>query len=241
MEHQDGPDAPIFEDYTKENKDFMVNPTDFTDTVAQERRRRSIRNATRALGIIALLFALIWGTYYLLHKGSGERSKPTPQESATSAPEKSPQGNITTPLNKQYPNAPQVKSGAITLTATKEGTVKDSAGNTLAVKGKKIYNPSENCAVSEPTDFCLTGIIQDKSVEADIYYLKDAVHSRLFEGVTQYNPIQVPGSPAAGVLSMDIAGEKRRTVAIANLDSSGWMIVVKKGDPNQFNTQTSVK
>lgn len=238
MDNQHEPETPIFEDYTKENQDFMQNPTDFSDPVAQERRSKIMKRIALSLGAIALIMALAYGTYYLLHKDNGEstpRGDSTPTATATA-----PKGAIVTPLTKQYPGAPKAKEGPSTITISKEGTAQDSAGNILTVNGKKIYNPSENCTVSQATDFCLTGLIHDNT-EIDVYYLKDAVHSRLFPDNKDYTPLKIQGSPAAGALPMDIAGEKRSAIAIANKDSSGWMLVVKKGDVNQIASLASVK
>lgn len=232
-----------FSEGTVSEDEIMIDSQDHTDYADKERKTQ----LRKVVGIVAAVVgALALGLVFTVLT-MNEDTKEIPVENVTTvitpengtdndndtvqpqAPQKNPN-----PLLNSNPNAPKAKTSEVTVEISKS-TVKSTDGNQLNINGAQLTEPQTKCTVNNTNEFCLAGYakLQDKKV--DIYYLKDAAHSRLFENAENFQKIDILGSATAG--SMDIKLNDNKTIiAIANKDSSGYMIVLPDNNPETITT-----
>lgn len=212
---------------------LLKDPTDFTDTVKKEQARRNTRRWAVALGIFAavvLVLGLIISSF-LNNKNDVPPPAPKPTApTATQAPNTKDPGVVTNPLLDGYKDAPKVTAGEV-LVQVEGNTVRAGEKTIAFVASDQVKAPNTPCKVTQPTDFCLAarGVSGEKPF--DLYYLKDAAHSRLFENPSTFKKLTVANSPSAAILPLQMGGAKLPTAVIVNTDSSGWMIVTQESDP----------
>lgn len=203
--------------------DFMKNPTDFSDTVLINERKKLIR-ASLVVAIAVVAFAIV--VYFAVSKYS-DNSKPAPTPAATKAtPTK---GNTPKMVDKplEYSKAPKVQPGEVKVSVNGK-TLSTSSGKSL--KFTNVEMVSTQCSTVQVTDFCLAAQSKDTKLGYDVYFVKDAVHSRLFEKPLNFEKVDVKGSPSSGILTIQFSADKQNPVLVTtNKDSSGWMIVVANG------------
>lgn len=194
-------------------------------------KKKSITNAV--LGVLLLIVSVVG-----IVKFTSSDSAPPPAPSPSITPTQTATTNAAKPklpLLDMYPSAPEVSEGTV-KTAVKNDTIAVEPGGVLTLKGSKIINPVDPCSSTEITDFCLVGrIVTD--TPADIFFLKDAARSRLFENPKGFAPVKVPGSPAAATLKLNLGENDASAFVVLNKNSSGWMIV-PKGDKAATSLKT---
>lgn len=230
------PEKPIFDDYGKENSDFMKDPTDFSDPVAEERRKKRIK--TIALSALAIIFvaALVYGTYYLMTKDNKPDAAPKSTPTQTVSSEQASQVAAKNPLGKLYPNTAKVEEGQVTVSVNKDGIAASSDGNTLKAKEGKLQSASDPCTLSQGDEFCLVASGNNKKQSYDVYYLRDAANSRLFENPKNFQKTTLSGAAAAATLKMSIGDKEFPALATLNRNSSGWMVIFKNGNASPIFT-----
>lgn len=208
---------------TEEIADFHTD--DYTDVIYETQKKKRIIKwiTTTILGILILVAG------YFLYKTVFYEE---PEEVATEQSIDFQQSedyikNTTQPLLEIYQDAPVVEPRQITTEVNKE---KDSitAGKTVLKFSEEVKIDSivNTCDVVQPTDFCLaaTGVFEEEPM--NIYFFNDAVHSRMFENPSEYQEVEIKGSPASVVLVLEVAGEKGVGVVTAGEDSSGFLITL---------------
>lgn len=192
-----------------------------------------------AISIIALLTAL---GIYMYHNSQDNDKKNKPVQQTTTSVAPKPKNTDTTskmPLLDQYAAAPTVNATPTTVSIN-NNIITSSDNNTLKFNDTtKVFATAQKCNISNPTDFCqVASGKNDKTKESfDIYYLKDAAHSRLFENPVDFQKANIVGSPSSGTMKIDLGGSKANILTIVNKNSSGWLIVMN----NNANTNNITK
>lgn len=216
--------------------DFLKDPTDFSDAVAKEKVRKRNKKLAIALGVftaIVVVLGLIVASF-LNNKNDVPLPPPTaPSPTASSNTVPTDPGVVVNPLLAEYKTAPKVNPGEVEA-VVKENVI-TAGSNTISLgSAGKITGPSTSCKVTQPTDFCLAARGTSTSLNYDIYYLKDAAHSRLFENPASFKKISVQKSPVSAILPLQMGDKKLPTIVIVNDNSSGWMIVSQGSNPGEL-------
>jgi hypothetical protein len=101
------------------------------------------------------------------------------------------------------------------------------------VKNADLTEVKNGCTVTLATDFCLAARGAD-SVDpkktVDVYYFKDAAHSRIFENPSNFKKVDVTGSLASAIMEIKlVSGKPTPVIAIVGHNSSGFMIALPQG------------
>lgn len=228
--YDDEPLEPAFTDIrdTEEDYDFMKDPTDFTDVAGSANKQRNIKiivASTVAILVIGLGGVLGLNAYI---NGQASTDEPTAESTQDVSPESAVAPDAPSrPLLDAFPNAPEVTAGGVT-TMVNENSIITSTSKYLSIKNVEIVGAQIECVVTQPTDFCLSARTLDTAKqEMDIYFLKDAAHSRMFENPSNFRTVDVPGATTAGVMEIALIGGKPTPIiVVVNSDSSGFMIAL---------------
>lgn len=210
---------------TLETEDIENYHTDdYTDMIHEEKKKRIIKVMTTTVLSILILVA----GYFLYKTVFYEESEEVEIEQSIDFQQSEDYiKNTTQPLLEIYEDAPVVEPRQITTEVSEE---RDSitAGKIVLKFSEEVKIDSivNTCDVVQPTDFCLaaTGVFEEEPM--NIYFFNDVVHSRMFENPSEYEEVEIKGSPAAVVLVLEVAGEKGVGVLTAGKDSSGFLITL---------------
>lgn len=236
-----------FSHISPDGEDFMQDPTSFKDPFKKMRRRK----AMKILGLVILFFAVLGLVFFVALKyftESEDTSTTDPIQPAQTAPANPTQedansteppteteplepGEGTSPLEELYPDAPEVKAGEVTI-ALEDSKLVTSEGEEFWIEGAKLELPRFRCEVHmNPTDFCYAARGEVEGIGVDIYYLKDAVHSKLFYEPEYWTELTVENSDGAGLLPVELGDDNQfPTVVVLNENSSGWMAIFQDQD-----------
>lgn len=212
----------------RDDEEFMRESTDNRDYVEiEQKKKRRARIAVIAASIVVVLaLSIIVFKIFTTDDSSGNTAA-TPSPSANSTDTAAPR-NDKNPIVSLYPQAPVVVAKQVSV-GIANGTIKATDGTSLILKGAKLTPPAQQCRITDPTEFCLVATGSGSGVGFDLYYLKDAAHSRLFENPASFTKVSVANSPAAGVVPINTGKENAQAGVIVNPNSSGWMIVAESG------------
>lgn len=205
----------------RDNTSVSVNPEDFENQVETNRHRR--RKIKLYIALAAALFLAVLGTviYTFIPIGPGN-SLEQPRPPATTVAE--------SPFTALYPNAPAAPTDtALTANADKTGVwLNDGERNTFHLTFAGMDFTATDKSVVKTTEFGLmaTAGVKGKWSGTQIYAFKDMVHSTVMGQGWDRAIVKVDGSPAAGVMYLELAGEVHAVLAIVNPDSSGFLIVL---------------
>lgn len=229
-------EEPFYFDPDEEDisKNFMKDPTDFTDVAKNENHSRFLK----IYGLSALAIILLVGGGYLGLKVFMASQETAQREAeATSVQVQKPiapdaPAKPKKPLLELAVGAPEATPGAVT--ASVEGSTVVTTDNVaLAVKNNTLSPIQIECSTTLTTDFCLAARGADSVDPAktlDIYYLKDAAHSRIFENPTNFQQTTVAGSLAAASMEINlVAGKPTPVIVVVAPNSSGFMIALPQG------------
>lgn len=231
---------PFFFDPNEEDisKNFMKDPTDFTDVALVAKRNR----IAKVVGIALLVAAVIVGGGYFGLKafvGSQESQQKAADQAITQ--EESPSSPTAlskpkAPLRDLTKSAPAVEASKVTASVV-GSTVVTSENVSLTVVNSKLTPVQVECSATLATDFCLAarGIDStDATKNLDIYFFKDAAHSRIFENPANFKPGSVSGSLAAASMEINlVAGKPTAVVVVVAPNSSGFMIALPQGTSSE--------
>jgi hypothetical protein len=238
-----------FEDMLEEGEStdrYMQDPQDFTDVTAVAKKRKLIKilSITGASLIVLVVGGYLGATAFF--NDTSLTSETTKNEEVKVNPDGSIQKNERNrPLLDAFPNAPKVGAGTTTVEVKKD-TIVSSTGYSLTIKNQKLIQSETDCEANAPTDFCFaarTEIQVDETAtqsetteetaetssninELNVYFFKDAAHSRIFENPEDFKKIEVPGASTAGIMTVDLAGDTSPTIVVVNNNSSGFMITL---------------
>lgn len=231
---------PFFIDPDDEDisKNFMKDPTDFTDVALVAKRNR----IAKVIGIALLVAAVIvGGGYFGLKAFVGSQESQQKAADQAVAQEESPSSPTAltkpkTPLRDLTKSATPVEAGKVTASVV-GSTVVTSDNVSLTVVNTKLTAVQVECSATLATDFCLAarGVDSaDATKNLDIYFFKDAAHSRIFENPANFKPASIPGSLAAASMEINlVAGKPTAVVVVVAPNSSGFMIALPQGTSSE--------
>lgn len=227
-------DQPYFEDLAKTEKDFMKDPTDFTDVAAiHAQKQRNKKIAIILVSVLSVLGILLFAVKIM----ENDTPEPTPTPTKTEiknpdTPQKQAEANK--PLLKEYPEAPEVISKEIVVKLNK--TQLETPTHKLSFTSTKLTNESGPCKVVEKTDFCLAARGVTNKIDYSVFFAPDAAHSRMFENPKTFTKVDVPGAKVAGLLTLDKNDKDTPALVIVHDDSSGWLIIPDNANEEQLKT-----
>lgn len=214
----------IFESMSEE--EIMVDSTDFTDYVEKEKRQKSIIKIIIVILVITTI--IIAGVFFFKLIANKTETPVEVLEVAQSGEVENIEVEVieksTEPLLELYENAPVVTARQVVTETTKNSII--AGENELVLDEIKISETINKCEVVNPTDFCLAAISEFEGNTLNIYFMNDAVHSRLFENPSSFMEFEVPGSPATALIEISISGEEGQVLTVVNKDSSGFMLAL---------------
>lgn len=219
-----------FESIAVPGEDFMKDPTDFHDPLPGIKFRRKLKVTVAVLVVLCLIVGAVFFYTSMLRENKEKRSNANEgakQTTTTIAPKEL--DKPLKPLVDQFKDAPEVSSGEVNVTVA-GNTVKSADGHFLTINNGLVAPAVTECVVTEPTDFCLTAQGAVGAHIFDIYYMKDALNSRLFENPETFEKVEVANASAAGVLPLSMGSDARSSLVMVNEDSSGWLIVLENGE-----------
>lgn len=204
---------------------------DYTDHIDKERQQKRIFKIVSVLIVLALILAGSFMLYTTVFSNNNEVGETYFDKGQSLELQQSEDyiANINAPFYEMYPNAPIVEAGQI-LTQV-DGKTITAGANVLTFTNSEISSIINSCEVIQPTDFCLAGIAKFNNSDVNIYFMKDAVRSRLFENPALFEKFEVNGSPAAALVEIVMGTEKGNVLVVANKDSSGFMLALPNDMP----------
>lgn len=231
---------PFFFDPEDEDisKNFMKDPTDFTDVALVAKRNR----IAKVIGIALLVAAVIvGGSYFGLRAfvGSQESQQKAADQAVTQEESPASPTSLTkpkAPLRDLTKSATSVEAGKVTASVV-GSTIVTSDNVSLTVANNKLTAVQVECSATLVTDFCLAARGVDSTDAAkslDVYFFKDAAHSRIFENPANFKPGAVPGSLAAASMEINlVSGKPTAVVVVVAPNSSGFMIALPQGTSSE--------
>lgn len=216
------------------SNNFMKDPTDFTDVANNAKHTRFLK----IYGLSALLIVLLVGGGYLgikvfmANEEKNQRaaeavSVQTTEPTAPDAPAK-PKN----PLLTLAAGAPSVEPGEVTASVV-GSTVVTSDNISLTVRNSELSEVQIGCSTTLTTDFCLAARgadAKDPAKSVDVYFFKDAAHSRIFENPANFQETSVTGSLAAAAMEINlVSGKPTPVIVVVAPNSSGFMVALPQG------------
>lgn len=211
-----------------ENDEISYNSEDYSDVVEKERKKT--RNKRILISIVITLLIIIAG--YMFYSAvfsdndSDTDKNPTTQTTDDYTGNPDYISNIDQPLLSLWTDAPKVESTREMETKVKNNSISAKDNKITFNKKIKINEAVNKCSVLQSTDFCLSATGEYNKKDINIFFMNDLVRSRLFENASDFQEINVKGSHSAGAVMIEMGGEEGSVLAIANKDSSGFMIAV---------------
>lgn len=225
----------VFEDIYKDGEEYIKGLNDYTDIIAKDQKKRTLKAIAVSVGSIAALVLLGFGVYMLMNDSEGreptgpettikeqiEPSTNTPNTSETTAP--APE-TPTLPLLSLI-ETPKDTSKAQVKVEIGQNSISTTAGTTANFGNSTTTPPDTNCLVRAASDFCYAAELKTDKTTAHIYFMKDAAHSRIFENPKNFQKTSVNGATAAATMNVSVGSENNKPVlAIVFEDMSGLMI-----------------
>lgn len=217
--------------YAADLSEKIEGSDDYSDP-AEQMKRKERRKVTFLVLLILVATIVVSFVAWKIFSGATEKTnipQPSPTPSISVSEDVGVEEGSPQPLLALFPEAPEVKDGAVTASVV-ESSIADSNGKAVQIEEAVLTPATTVCEVSHPTDFCLAGRGVSGNVNYDIYYLKDAAHSRMFENPENFKKVQIVGAEAAGVLNLKMGDRVTPTLVAVQSDSSGWMMVFQSGE-----------
>lgn len=217
-----------------EPDDLMRDSTDHTD-YAQKEKNKKLWKVIAIFAIVGIIgIALLFGTLSIL---DNKTTTEEPKTTETQEPQETKQPHDTSnPIAESISNAPEVKP-AESKAETKDTNFITTEDIKLNIKGSKLKDTQVECKVKNVTDFCLAGYAEVRDIKTNVYYLKDAAHSRLFEAAENFQKQEVEGALTAGTMTINLSG-KTPIIAVVAKNGSGFIITLPNDEPETVQTFT---
>lgn len=215
----------MFEELPDDSPDVEgAGPAPAPEALAGSKRKRSRKPFVFALAAVAIVALATVGVIYAQDREAEEPpTAPTPtptveQDEVNYTPKN--------PVADGYKDAPEVKPGALTASVT-SGVLAVDNGVELKLPGK-ASSAQNQCVVNKPTDLCLAARGETSTTSYDVYLLKDAAHSKLFQNPTKFASLALANSPVSGILTTtDSSGAPLTMLVIVDKSSTGFMVLVE--------------
>lgn len=208
--------------------------------------KRFDRNFLIAAGVAALALVLVLG-YTITNAIMSSSDSPKPTETSTSEPEPpkpstpatAPTAEPANPLAIEGVSFAEPKDAKDPVTvAVKDNTVISSQAGTPTLvlsKDNKVTKATTDCKVKDTLSFCLVATTQFGSQSFDYFYSRDIAHSKLLRSPEDTRQVKIDGAASAAFVTINFGDQgKRRVLAIAAQDSSGYLIIL----PERSGTST---
>lgn len=202
-----------------------------------QKRNKSTEIKRRRVIVSSILIALMILAIVAVAVVHESHNKNKPVVSPTSNASASAMNNTHSPFLKDVPQEQislQSKSMNNVSTMVSNGVISTSSKNVLKISETSITSSSGSCTVQKDTDFCLAGTTHYKNSDFDIFFIKDAVYSRLFENIQNFEKLSIRNSMGSGVFNLAFQNGNPSTLAIVNKDGSGWMITGTSSNENEI-------
>lgn len=196
------------------------------------------RNFVIVSGVaIILVIGLILTSVFL--GGDNEEPDPAPEPTPTETVEADPDEDeapvgdslMENPLlefaEEELPDVDADESVTVEVDGnTLSPTLSTSGSLTVASQLNATWAVDE-CTVSASTDLCFLGQISYGALTYDVSYLRDVKTTRMFRAnESDVTEVEVPGAASAATIPLQYGSTTRTVLAIANSDSTGYMIVL---------------
>ena len=225
-------DDNYFDDLSKttllKGKDFMIEANDDHDAAEDFQKKKTIKLiAFLTICVLAIAIGSFFAVKYVLSSKISNNSSVSPTASISTQAKKSsnPSHNSKNVILEKFNNAPIVEPEEQTVTVNKNSFDTEN-GSVLAIDNAQVNASQTACTVTNPTDFCYAGNISLNNNSSYVYYLKDAAHSRFFEGAKNTKMQSVTGASVAMSLTMDFGGQNMKALVIVAPDSSGYVVSI---------------
>lgn len=228
----------MFEELPDDSPDVEgAGPAPAPAELIDSSKRRSRKPLVFALAGVAAA-ALVAGGMYFSQKQEPKEPPTAPTPTAT-VEQDEVNYNPKNPVADGYEDAPEVKTGAVTASVT-SGVLALDNGVELKLPGK-VSSAQNECTVTKPTDLCLAARGETSTVKYDVYLLKDAAHSKLFQNPTKFASLTLANSPVSGILTTtDSSGDPLTMLVIVDKSSTGFMVLLDdEADDSTFEELAS--
>lgn len=203
--------------------------------------KRFDKNFLIAAGVAIIALALVLG-YTITSAVLSADDQPTPSESSSAEPT-APESTAPTSAPTAEPESPLVQDGvdfadvkrskdAVTISVKGTTLTSSQSGSpTLALsEDNKVESAATSCKVKDTLSFCLVATTQFGSQSFSYFYSRDVAHSKLLRDSKDVRQVDLEGADSAAFVTIDFANQgKRRVLAIAAQDSSGYLITLPEG------------
>lgn len=215
---------------------IMVNPTDFHDPINEDQSKKIWKVIIFAVVAVIALAVVLFATINPLVKNA-EKTKETNTPQPTNTSETETKAKTNNPIMKLYPKAPTVKVENTTSKLNKN-TITTNKNKLTFDSSVKLSKTVTACETRNPTDLCLSSYAKQNDKQYDIYYLKDAAHSRIFENAENTKKLNITGAQASATLTLKTEDNEKPALVILNKNSSGYMIL---NSDNSKNTEEDME
>lgn len=234
------------------NNIFTTEGQQKTRTTREE-KNKNITIIISSIIILALIatLAFIFMPKFLPNNESKEQQKNETTSTIQETQNPTTQNNNTTnkPVEDKNPLLESIVTPNEVQTSEIASYVEDNSFTTTNNKtifinnGLNVSGTKDNCIVSKKEDFCYSGMISTANGDkSEVYFLKDAAHSRLFENPTSFEKIEIPGTATSAKIETNISGQDSSVMVIVFDDMSGYMIVLNNvSDPLNITQSISVE
>ena len=205
-----------------------VDPTNYSSTSNSRSHYVILGLAVIGVGVIIGLAVLVINVL-----ASQKANNPNPDSAvSTEAVTETSPTPVTppkNPLSASLPTPIKTITGKIDSQAT--DTIFKAGDMTLTVRGAKITGAVTSCSVVDPTDFCLAGNATLGEKTAQVYLMKDAANSRLFENPSNFQQLTVPGAVTAASMNVALIGNTPTPIiVVVASNGSGYMLTLPDTD-----------
>lgn len=234
----------VFENMADSGEEFMRDPTNYADPIETRARNTKLKIFGLALlGLVTLgLVVFLSLQFFEDNENSSSVIPPTQTQAPLPNDQSDPTAPVEQPVTPQverpvsdlYPDAPVVRRGEVAVTLS-GNAIEASNGEKFSLEGSELSAPTYSCKVEmEPTDFCLAASGTMEETVFNVYYLKDAARSKLFQDPGYWVELEVEGSSGAGLLPLSTGSDSEfPTIVALNSNASGWMIVFQEADQDK--------
>ena len=196
------------------------NPEDFTDIVGkQDARRRGKRSLIFLVGAIFLVALGYTGYTVISHATSAPVS--------TANEEGSPQAEQR--FLGLYPEAPAPDTTKPSIARVSESGVSVANGYGIALPPMELVDLDYRATAATEFGPAAKSTVEGPWQGTTVYLFKDMVRSKAFRDAQEGELVEVEGSPAAAVMTLELTGGERTVLAALAPDSTGFMVVLPEG------------
>lgn len=186
--------------------------------------------------IVALIVgaaATLLVTHFMSDSGDDDGgNQPVPPSSTSTATPSQPTVHSVNPLKKlaSTDDFSDVDSHhEVTVHVTDDSLQSSVSGSpTLHTNGMfDFHKPTDECVVTQSTDFCFAGYSRSADIQYNVYFFKDIVHTNVLREASDIDSVNIDNVASSAFMSVPVDGHRNaRMLGVAFSDSSGFLIVL---------------